>query len=125
MFIRKRISKNKRGFTESYQLIETYREEGKVKQRIVCNLGRDATPEAALETAHQWMSKYEEWLSRREQRRHPYSGRLRSEKELEEGRQRLEKGCLKWKNRIEQLEGVVSQMCNRNNISDTTVDKKA
>lgn len=46
-FIRKRISPSKRK-TPSYQVIETYREDGKVKQRVLANLGCNPTPEKAL-----------------------------------------------------------------------------
>jgi hypothetical protein len=46
-FIRKRISPSRRQ-TPSYQVIETYREEGKVKQRVLANLGCNPTPEKAL-----------------------------------------------------------------------------
>lgn len=52
MFIRKRINHTKRyGTNESYQVLESYRENGKVKQKVVVNLGRLATPELALEKA--------------------------------------------------------------------------
>ncbi len=47
-FIRKRISPTGRR-TPSYQVIETYREGGKVKQRVLANLGRFSTVEEALE----------------------------------------------------------------------------
>jgi phage shock protein A len=44
MFVRKRKGGN--------QLIESYRDEaGKPRQRVVCNLGKHATPEEALEAA--------------------------------------------------------------------------
>jgi hypothetical protein len=46
-FIRKRISPSRRQ-TPSYQVIETYREDGKVKQRVLANLGCNPTPEKAL-----------------------------------------------------------------------------
>ena len=40
-FIRKRQSSRKKFYTwYSYQLIETYREGGKVKQRVLYNIGR-------------------------------------------------------------------------------------
>jgi len=46
-FIRKRISPSLKR-TPSYQVIETYREDGKVKQRVLANLGCNPTPEKAL-----------------------------------------------------------------------------
>jgi hypothetical protein len=50
MFIRKRLTFTKRnGEGYSYQLIETYREGGKIKQRVLYNLARCPTIEAAIE----------------------------------------------------------------------------
>ena len=49
-FIRCRTSKTQRyGETRSHQLIETYREDGKVKQRVLANLGDRPTVDEALE----------------------------------------------------------------------------
>ena len=54
MFIRKRYYNTKRkGRGDppagcSYQVIESYRENGKVKQRVICNLGSYSTIESAL-----------------------------------------------------------------------------
>lgn len=51
-FIRKRYSGKYRGRDNySYQVIETYREGGKVKQRVLINLGPSPTIEQALERA--------------------------------------------------------------------------
>ena len=47
-FIRKRISPSQRQ-TPSYQIIETYRSNGKVRQRVLANLGSSSMPERALE----------------------------------------------------------------------------
>jgi hypothetical protein len=48
-FIRCREFRWKRGGTgKTYQLIETYREAGKVRQRILANLGAHATIEGAI-----------------------------------------------------------------------------
>jgi hypothetical protein len=55
-FIRKRISPSRRQ-TPSYQVIETYREDGKVKQRVLANLGRNPTPEKALSEFREEMLK--------------------------------------------------------------------
>ncbi len=52
-FIRKRISPTGRR-TPSYQVIETYREGGKVNQRVLANLGRFSTVEEALEDTQIW-----------------------------------------------------------------------
>ncbi len=49
-FVRKRTYRTKKhGVRESYRVIETYREAGKIRQRVICNLGHYATPELALE----------------------------------------------------------------------------
>lgn len=47
LFIRKRRSK--KGQTLSHQVIETYRAHGKVKHRVIANLGQYASIEAALD----------------------------------------------------------------------------
>lgn len=58
MFIRKRTrySKQKGYETESYQVVESYREGGKVKQRVIINLGKHPTCTAALEAAEHHLS---------------------------------------------------------------------
>lgn len=52
-FIRRRLSSNHRfyGKIYSHQLVETYREGGKVKQRVLANLGGAETIAEALEWA--------------------------------------------------------------------------
>ncbi len=62
-FIRKRISPTGRR-TPSYQVIETYREGGKVKQRVLANLGRFSTVEEALEDTRWYLEQVESALSR-------------------------------------------------------------
>jgi len=51
LFIRKRLSsRSKRGRPGfSHQVLESYRHDGKIKHRVICNLGPHATPEEALE----------------------------------------------------------------------------
>jgi hypothetical protein len=51
MFIRKRQATK----SPSYQVIETYREGGKVRQRVIYNLGHHATIEAALKYKRDWL----------------------------------------------------------------------
>ncbi len=104
MFIRKRTYQSKRhGFTESYQVIETYREGGKVKQRYICNLGSSPTPEAALERTRQEM--------KREYERLKYGTELHSKESFEGSK--FEKDVLSiWAKRIENLEYVVSRVTN-------------
>ncbi len=43
---------------EYYQLVEGYRDNGKVRQRVLAHLGRHETPEAALSY---WQGCAEEW----------------------------------------------------------------
>jgi hypothetical protein len=66
-FIRKRISQTKRR-TPSYQLIETYREGGKVKQRIIENLGPYPTIAEAIRGEQEMVKFWEEVY-----REHPIS----------------------------------------------------
>jgi hypothetical protein len=47
-FIRKRLTETKRGLTAHYQVLETYRQDGKVSQRVLCNLRGFSKPEEAL-----------------------------------------------------------------------------
>ena len=57
-FIRAKVVKGK----AYYQLIETYREDGRVRQRVLAHLGRDSTFEAAIETYERrlgWAREYE------------------------------------------------------------------
>jgi hypothetical protein len=65
-FIRKRHSSNHRlyGDIYSYQLIETYRENGKVKQRVICNLHGCETVEQALEIAKEHLEDYRKTVAR-------------------------------------------------------------
>lgn len=60
MFIRKRERQDKRGrVCASYQVIETYREGGKVRHRTLCNLRWHSTPAAALAWQHRRLENYE------------------------------------------------------------------
>jgi len=52
-YIRRRVVKTKDGMTESYQVLESYREGKMVRKRILCNLGSFPTIEAALDVAEQ------------------------------------------------------------------------
>ena len=110
MFIRKQIRKSKKwGIGKSYQVIETYREGGKVKQRVVCNLGWDATPELALKTAKERLEACDGWMKK------PYpmhydSGRYIPEDVRAKKEQERLKEYLKWENRVKELEAVVSKM---------------
>jgi hypothetical protein len=56
MFIRKRLSTKH----ASYQIIQTYREGGKVKQRVIYNLGRHPTVDDALKTKYSQLKALEE-----------------------------------------------------------------
>ena len=113
MFIRKRISKTKHGTRESYQAIETYRENGKVKQKILANLGRFPTPEQALEQVKVWFRTSEKRLQI-----------LRDPSCIDRHRKRKlaiwEKDYPQKKKWVEQLEDVVSKKCNIMHKYDTT-----
>jgi hypothetical protein len=63
MFIRKRFSSTSRWTGTqrfSYQVL-SYREDGKIKHRVICNLGRYATPEEALAVCE---AKVKRWARR-------------------------------------------------------------
>jgi hypothetical protein len=59
MFIRKRHSSIR---TASYQVIETYRENGRVRQRLLANLGPHPTIEEALTAFRQQAAQLEGYL---------------------------------------------------------------
>jgi hypothetical protein len=59
MFIRKRRSSAQ---ADSYQVIETYRENGGVRQRVLANLGPHPTIEEALATFGQEAAALESYL---------------------------------------------------------------
>lgn len=57
-----RAKKGKKG--TYYQLVENYREDGRVRQRVLCHLGRNPTLEAAIEERERYLA----WAQRGEQR---------------------------------------------------------
>jgi hypothetical protein len=63
-FVRRRASSKKHN---SFQLIETYRENGKVRQRVLLNLGRSAT--IPLAPIYSRSSPGNAWLSSTSQAR--------------------------------------------------------
>ena len=66
-FIRKRHSSTKDGEKRySYQLIETYRENGNNKQRVLANLGPYASIEEALPVYERWLNLRKDKLAERE-----------------------------------------------------------
>ena len=61
-FIRRRLSGKQDG-TYSYQIIESYRAEGKIKQRVLYNLGPSPTIEAALDVQREELALYKNHLA--------------------------------------------------------------
>ena len=118
-FIRKRISPTGRR-TPSYQVIETYREGGKVKQRVLANLGRFPTVEEALDHCRNSLADAERGLARREQRGPRGGGRyaLSHRKTLDWYRRWIERE----QEHLRRLEAVVSETSRRRDIPDTTGD---
>ena len=114
-FIRKRISPTGRR-TLSYQLIETYREGGKVKQRVLANLGRCSTVEEALEDTRRHLELAARCLSegKRYLRRWNLICKLGSDKPV------VEKQVERLRRQAEALERVVSKSVRRRTIPDTT-----
>jgi hypothetical protein len=82
-FIRKRLSSMHRlyGTIYSYQLIETYRDGGRVKQRVLANLGGAETVTEALEWAKEDIQRT---------RTMPWFGKITREKREEAMRYRAE-----------------------------------
>jgi hypothetical protein len=59
MFIRKRRSSAR---ADSYQMVETYRENGRVRQRVLANLGPHSTIEGALAAFTREAAQYEGYI---------------------------------------------------------------
>ncbi|MGA7240325.1 MAG: hypothetical protein WBY44_31865 [Bryobacteraceae bacterium] len=81
-FIRKRLSSTRQAYTwYSFQLIESYRDCGRVRQRVLCNIG---TARSAAQAA-QW---YEKRLPEqyRDQILHGLEAMARSEPAIEDGK---------------------------------------
>jgi hypothetical protein len=94
MFIRTRKGKN-----TTYQLCESFRQNGKPRQRVVASLGRDATPQEALKTARTWLRIYSQGRTRS----------VRSEERMNRQRKR-----------VAQLEALIEKWPLRNGDSATT-----
>ena len=109
MFIRKREYESKRGPTASYQVIESYREGGKVKQRTICNLMYLPTPAAALERARRMLAARAEDLPPRTPK-HAEKRKLHAQ-ELHA--------------RLTKLESVVAKMGSIVDVSATTTGKRS
>ena len=118
-FIRKRISPTSRR-TPSYQLVESYRENGKVRQRVLANLGPWPTLDEALEHASIGLGRAHEFV-RMCERGHNNAGRSLGEQDGEHARRRLEKAQAK----VEKLERVVSEKRRMVPVSDTTAPTAA
>ena len=102
----------------SYQAIETFRRDGKVKQRVLANLGHYPTVEEALEATRHSVGLWESIVYRadlpgRKFHRTSPNTKARYEKRLEKERLKLER-----------LEVVVSELSRRRDTCDTTPDVK-
>lgn len=108
MFIRKRERISTTGkINTTYQLLETYREAGKVKQRVICNLMGHATPEEALEYAKTKVEMLK-------------NSRIRMQEE--KGKCSFPQ-CYRysyWEKRLNELNNVVSRLSRRHEIIDRT-----
>jgi hypothetical protein len=103
-FIRRRLS-GKQDDSYSYQIIETYREGGKVRQRILYNMGPSPTIESAMEVQHKAMADYQKKLDYYlDQRNKPYSerGAYRSDSDVNDWIE-IEQRCLRCCGRCDQI----------------------
>jgi hypothetical protein len=117
-FIRKRFSSNHRhhGKIYSCQVVETYREGGKVKQRVVFNLGCNETIAEALEWRKRWLEDYRKSLKRgqpdlgwpQREGRHSFSKEELQQRAIE-WRETLGGQIAKWEKEIAFLEDVLSK----------------
>ncbi len=88
-------------------MIETYREAGKIRQRVICNLGHYATPELALEREKKSLERETQDMKEGRYRFHKY-------------RHSIEEIHKKHIKRVEELEAVVSKMRAMGDIFDIT-----
>jgi len=126
MFIRKRVNRTKRyGVSESYQVLESYREGGRVKQRHICNLGRCSTPELALQKARERLEILKKRMGKPVKiGQYSMCGRYRSlkyirkrEEEITTENEREHRNLVA---KVKLLEGVVSKMsCWNENLATT------
>jgi hypothetical protein len=111
-FIRKRTGRWNGGTAVYYQLVETYRENGKVKQRVA-GLGVHPTVEEALHALRARVARIEALLVREPQGWRAWRRRKKTAAELTE--------CLdRARDRLMKLEGVVSRISRRRDTLDTT-----
>lgn len=105
-FIRKRISPSQKK-TPSYQVIETYREGGKVKQRVLANLGCYPTPEKALSEFRRQLHSTRAIIEELKSRRNGASGSSGS-RLLERNFEKWSRACARQLDTVEKLEALVS-----------------
>jgi hypothetical protein len=101
-----------------YQLVETYREGGKVRQRVA-SLGEHPTIEEALHAFRKSVAGWEAALIRNEQPRNWRAFRRRNKRRAE-----LNVLLGKARNKLARLEAVVSTTSLRTDVLDTTADKE-
>jgi hypothetical protein len=120
LFIRKRSSsKNRQTF--SYQVIETYRAQGRMKQRVVANLGQCPTVEAALEVERANFAKIRQQIERSQTMPHTHSTGAQVSLEMGAIWPLLSTRCAPIvEARIALLESLLSRMSKQTGASDAT-----
>ena len=114
-FIRCRQSSREK----SHQLVETYREVGKVKQRVLANLGPYPTVELALENSRRRVARAERRVE------HCKHGRTRQWRPLHPKHLlKAEKDLARDRHDLDRLETVVSETSRRRDVVDTTPSVK-
>jgi hypothetical protein len=120
LFIRKRSSsKNRQTF--SYQVIETYRAHGRMKQRVVANLGQYPTVEAALEAERANFAQIKQQIERSQAMPHTHSTGAPVSLEMGDIWPLLSIRCAPIvEARIALLESLLSRMSKQTGASDDT-----
>jgi len=120
LFIRKRSSsKNRQTF--SYQVIETYRAQGRMKQRVVANLGQCPTVEAALEVERANFAKIRQQIEHSQTMPHTHSTGAQVSLEMGDIWPLLSTRCAPIvEARIALLESLLSRMSKQAGASDAT-----
>jgi hypothetical protein len=120
LFIRRQRSRSKKQ-TLSHQVIEAYRAHGKLKHRVVANLGQYATIEAALDADRAHLVRLRQQIEHPERiPRTDLTGAAVSLDTSAIWREEAIRCAPIVKARIALLEGVASRMSKQTGASDTT-----
>jgi hypothetical protein len=123
-FIRRRLSGKQRG-SYSYQIVESYREAGKVKARYLYNLRASATIGEAIEAKRRELAQHRVWLAELEDSGYWEKQRQKGRHYQPSSREYHERELRYWRWRVAVDEAILAflescSVTNRNVKLDTT-----